>query len=352
MNPAGALARISSLDLPGVRFEPICVDSFAELLDLADSQRMVPWISAAVSQDLINGVAPQDRSETNNRALTAIQTTLAAHAATASVISRLADVDVADVRVLKGCATGYLDYAAVGRRFSSDVDLLIRPEDYDAAIAAFPETNVPVPRRANFQRRYGKATTVRDGRVEIDLHTMLTHGFFGLVVPIEELMRHKERFEIGGVEMFALDRPGRLLHAANHVWASEHVGMHSARDVPQIALSDDTTWQEAIDRARRWHVDGLFALGVMKAWQMFDIDGHPLVDWARRHRPDARQRLALKLMGNRAHGPQLTGPLALPPHRWPGYVGPFLFPSRKFLVQRGEGRRALTARIAREIRAR
>jgi hypothetical protein len=165
-------------------------------------------------------------------------------------------------------------------------------------------------------------------------------------------MAHREPFNIGGVEIFALDRPSRLIHAANHCWASEFVGMHSARDVPQLALADDTTWQEAKERSMRWHVDGLFALGVMKAWQMFEIDAHPLLDWARQHRPDGRQQLALKLMGNRAHGPQLTGPLALPLHRWPGYIAPFLFPSREFLAQRGEGRRALTARIAREIRKR
>ena len=194
---------------------------------------------------------------------------------------------------------------------------------------------------------------MRDGGgVEIDLHTMLTHGYFGLAVPIEELMTDREPFEIGGVEMYALDRPSRLLHAANHAWASEHVGMHSARDVLQLALADDNTWPEAINRARRWNVDGLFALGVMKAWHMFEIEGHPLLDWAQRHRPDARQRLALKLMGNRAHGPQMTGPLALPFHRWPGYVAPFLYPSREFLAQRGESRRALGARIVREIRER
>ena len=350
MKASKALARIGAHGLPGANTGPNTVDSFPEFLALVESQRMLQWLSAAVEDGLVENVSAEEREQLRERTLVAIQTTLAAHSAAVSVITRLRSVGVSDVRVLKGCATAHLDYSPLRRRYSTDVDLLVRPADYDLALSIFPSADVPPPRSANFQRRYGKATTVVDeSRVEIDVHTMLTHGYFGLVVPLPELMACSDQFEIGGVEMLALDRPNRLLHAATHVAASEYIGMHSARDVLQLVLVAEADWDETIDRATRWKVDGLFARGVLMAWTLFDIEGHPLVEWAERHRPIARQRLALGIAGTRAHGPQMTGPLALPLHRWPGYILPFAFPSREFLAARGESRGALGKRFTREI---
>ena len=138
VNAADAMERIGAFELPGVQLEPIRLESFPELLDLAESQRMLPWVSAAATQNLLEDVSPEELEALKSRTLASIQTTLAAHAAAARVVARLADIGVTDVRVLKGCATGYLDYSPLSRRFSSDVDLLVRPDDYDAAITAFP----------------------------------------------------------------------------------------------------------------------------------------------------------------------------------------------------------------------
>ena len=86
----------------------------------------------------------------------------------------------------------------------------------------------------------------------------------------------------------------------------------------------------------RWQVDALFARGVIEAWETFSVPAHPLVEWARNVEPHGRQRLALVLVGQRPRGHLLTAPLALPPHRWPGYVGPILFPSRAYLAENGK----------------
>jgi hypothetical protein len=351
VNAAEALSRVGAFGLTGANSEPIDVASFDELLALAESQRMLPWLSAAVEDGWVENVTEEDRIELRKRTLVAIQTTLAAHSAAASVISRLRDAGVTEVRVLKGCATAYLDYGPLGRRFSSDVDLLVRLDDYDAALSVFPGSEIPPRRSAKFQGRYGKATTVVDeSGVEIDIHTMLTHGYFGLVFPAAELMKRPESFEIGGVEMLALDQPNRLLHAATHVGASEYFGMHSARDVLQLVLVSGADWTMTVKRAARWKVDGLFAVGVLKAWEMFEVEGHPLVDWAESNHPTGRQQLALRIVVDRKHGPQMTGPLALPLQRWPGYILPFVFPSREFLAARGESWTALVKRFTRELR--
>ncbi len=110
---------------------------------------------------------------------------MSAHAAATSVVGRLAAAGITEVRVLKGCATGHLDYRRPVDRFSTDVDLLVRREDLATVIAQFPDTAVPAPRRAYWQYQYGKSTTVlTETFVEIDIHTMLGQGYFGRVIPI------------------------------------------------------------------------------------------------------------------------------------------------------------------------
>jgi hypothetical protein len=47
--------------------------------------------------------------------------------------------------------------------------------------------------------------------------------------------------------------------------------------------------------------------------------------------------------GDGARRQVLAGPLALPPHDWPGYVAPLLFPSREY-VRRSE--KGFTRRVA------
>jgi hypothetical protein len=137
--------------------------------------------------------------------------------------------------------------------------------------------------------------------------------------------------------MLALDGPSRLFNAALHVAASDYTGMHSRRDVLHLALISGVDWRESINRASRWKVDALMARGVVNAWDTFDVEAHPLLEWAQQHQAKGRQRVALRLAGDRVGGHLLTAPLALRPHRWPGYVLPLLFPSRAYLAERGGG---------------
>lgn len=350
MNSFEALGRVGAYGLPGESNEPIVVGPFSDLAALAESQRMLPWLWDAVLNHRVANVSDDEREHLKRRMLATVQTTLAAHSAAASVVSRLYEIGVADVRILKGCATAHLDYSAPKYRFSSDVDLLIRSEDRSSVLSLFAKSDVPVPRRTSWQDRYGKSITVKDnGGVELDMHVTLSPGYFGLVLPIDELFAQVEAFEIGGVEMHALDGPSRLIHAANHAAQSLNVGTHSVRDVPQLVLVSGVDWQESIERTVRWNVDGLFALGVLKSWARFDIQGHPLVEWAKTHEAVGRQRLALRLADHRPRGHLLNAPLALPPQRWPGYVLPVMFPSREYLKENNKEWSTRAKEIVREV---
>ncbi len=293
VNTEPAVARLAAFGLPGVDPTPIVLADPGEVLNLATARRVLPWVAGAVDAGWVADVSDEWRADLRSRHLGAIQTTLAAHSAAIEVAGRLAAAGIGDARILKGCATGHLDYERHADRFSTDVDVLVRPDDRPAFIAQFPDDAIPVPRSEHWQDHYGKATTVTTARkVQVDVHTMLGQGYFGLSIPIDELFAEPTPFTIGGAELLALDGPNRLIHAANHAPLAH--GMHSIRDVLQLVLVTGVDWEVAVERVERWGVDVLFARGVLLAWSTFPVPSHPLVDWANTRVAHGRQRLALQ----------------------------------------------------------
>lgn len=351
MDPAAALARLAAYGLPGAVSDPITVESPEAFVALAEQRRALSWVSQAVAAGMVANAGSELDQQLRTAHLGAVQTTMAAHAAAVNVLARLAGVGLCDVRVLKGCATAHLDYPKPTDRFSTDVDLLIPACDLDVLASAFEPGAIPEPRRRGWQERYGKSTTVVDANgVEIDLHVQISQGYFGLAVPMDELIADPVTFRVGDTEVLALDGPNRLLHAANHIGGSSHYNLNSARDVLQLALVSGIDWTDAVERAERWKVDALFALGVRRAWTDLTVEPHPLSQWADRHETVGRQRLAMRMVGDRPRGHLLTAPLALPPGRWPGYVGPMLFPSRAYLEENGKTWATRTKSLLGELR--
>jgi hypothetical protein len=328
-----AVARLGAHGLPGVDPEPITLDDPDGVLAVATTRQVLPWVAAAVADGCVSNVSDEWRADLHRRRINAVQTTMAVHLAAVDVIERLAAAGSARARILKGCATGHLDYDRAVDRPTSDVDLLLHPDDRRTFVTNYPGTVASEPWSESWSRRYGKAITMRSPiGVEIDVHTMLSNGYFGMTIPIEELFDGPVDFAIAGVAMQALNGPNRLIHAAIHVAASPNKGLHSMRDVLQLVLVSEVDWEESIRRAERWNNDVLFARGVIEAWDAFPVPTHPLVEWARSVNPHGRQRAATWLADGRHGGQLLTGPLALPVHRWPGYLLPMVFPSREFLA--------------------
>ena len=338
MNTVDAVARLAAFGLPGVDPAPIALDDPDAVLADSAARRALPWVAAADGAGLVVGVSDQWRADLRRRHLGAVQSTMAAHAAAIDVAERLRSAGICDARILKGCATAHLDYERPIDRFSTDVDLLLRPTQRSAFLAQWPDITVPAGPRERWQRQYGKATTlVSSTKVEIDVHMMLGNGYFGMVIPLDELFVSPVAFEIGGVQMQALDGPNRLIHAANHLASAGFKGLHSIRDVLQLVLVSEVDWESAVARAERWKIEGLFAQGMIEAWGAFPVPPHPILKWARGVTPRGRQRFALSLASDRRSGHLLTAPAALPVYRWPGYVLPMVFPSRVHLAQSRQG---------------
>lgn len=343
-----ATATVATHGLPGADDGTIDVDSFDQLLILADMQRVTTLLDAAIRAGRFPDAPTDWVAAVRERAVRAAETTLLTHASAADAGRRLAAAAIPAV-VLKGCATGPLDYPDAGHRFSSDVDVLVEQSSLTSAIDLLGERSEEIVRNRRWHDRYGHAVTVVDEHgVNIDLHVRINHGYVGLAVPTAELVADVERYEIGGATLHALDPVGRFLVAAVHADGPRR-SLHALRDVPQLVLTSGVDWRSAVELAEAWRIDALLAYGVRHAWDALGLATHPVADWARSHRARGRQRVIAGLRDRGVRRQVVAGPLALSVREWPGYVFPLLFPSAEYVRQSGKGWRQRVAILGSEL---
>ena len=206
-----------------------------------------------------------------------------------------------DVRVLKGVALARLDYGEPQDRIFGDVDLLIRREDHQAALAAlcgggFARALPPV--RLGWERRFSKALMmIAPNGSELDLHMALAGGYFGARFDHESMWRRVgATFELAGRTMTALDEADRLIHACLHGELGGGSGLRVRRDIAQLALASGLAWEDARNRAAQSGCDVVVAAGISNTWQMLDLDArHPCAVWASAYVGSARQQEMLSL---------------------------------------------------------
>lgn len=336
LTPDAALRHLVSWGLDGGPTEPVELGSQSGLGPLVEFHQVTGVVLAALDADAASDVDPQLVDDLAGRHVRLLHRTLAAEADLVVVARRL-DAGGVDIRVLKGCATAHLDYGDPASRTTSDVDILVRDADLARAseiVGDLVDRAATVPdRRASWTERYGKDRTVRlRSGGELDLHRMLVPGFHGLVDD-HDWFANPESFSVAGTELLAPSAIDRLTHAIAHAGYSDHVRYHSIRDVPVLLAEVEDDWREAVDRHPRWR--GLLARGVEVVWEHFDLEPHPLREWAAMVEPDWRERVALRthqLPGSRQHW---GGVVAVAPWRWPGLLLPIIVPSRDYLAHHG-----------------
>lgn len=349
MNTNEVVRRRAVYGLPGVDDTPIVADSLDAVLSKADAAHVLPHVRLAVRAGWLANPTDGFIERLERRTRETVAQTLSTYAALIDAVDALAAVGVQPV-VLKGIATGHLDYPVPHVRYSTDADLYVPGRQREVLVAAGIGT-VPIPRSVRWQERYSKTTTVVDPHgTEIDVHHRLAEGYPGISIPMDEAMAHTESFVLGGVEMRGLDGPGRLIHAAIHATSPDDVKLHSLRDVAQVVLATGADWREAVDRAQRWRVDATFAAGVVHAWMALGLEPHPLTEWAAAYRPQGRQRAARVLHKRVWGGEFLSGSLALAPWQWPGYLFPLAFPSRAYLRAEGTSWRRRASSLINHLR--
>lgn len=209
-----------------------------------------------------------------------------------------------DLRVLKGAALAALDYPDPQWRPSGDLDLLVRGEELDRAVAALAERGGvrtdPDP-SPGYAAVVGKGATMAmpDG-FEVDLHRLLTWGAFGVRVRVEDLWDDEGRtFPLGGRDRITLSVDASLLHACTHLVIRGWRRALTLRDVGQLLVAPDLDADRVLWLARRWGNEAVLAAGVGLAHRELGLapaaGSASLAEWAAGYEPTVGDRVWLRV---------------------------------------------------------
>jgi hypothetical protein len=256
---------------------PLSDEAWAALRSTAISERVVPALAGAVADGRLAATAEQ-AEDAAELWLEMMRRCLRIEGRLLWLTDALARRGV-DVRVLKGPASAHLDHARPEDRQFGDLDVLVRSDDLPAVFAVLEadgfRRRFPEPRRG-FDQRFTKSVSFA-GDVEIDVHRTLAEGPIGHRIPVDDLWRRATPFELGGVEVNALDHPERFVHACLHT----HLGRPPARlsslsDVARGLIGDLVDVREVAEVAARWRVgpvvERAVATAILECWWPADIE--------------------------------------------------------------------------------
>ena len=292
------LPAVARHGLPGATqappLEPIDQSVWAHLMYLVRHQRITGLLVSAV----LDGALPATGAQLEEAQLAHRASMVTALALEATLVRTAAILDEAgiDYRVLKGSGVAHLDFPDPSLRSFGDVDLLIRPGQYDDAVrvlvAVGHQRRFPEP-RPGFDRRFGKGSCLvgPDGH-EIDLHRTLAMGPFGLRVDLADLWRRSSTFELAGHPFHALGPEERFLHACFHAVLGDHPPrLVSLRDVAQMHLTRPLDVDIILGLSSSWGADAVVSRAIHLAAETLGLHGDgPLTRWAVEFAPDQRER--------------------------------------------------------------
>ena len=267
-----------------------------EVLRVARMDRLGGFLARAVEDGVVecDGVAAEAITALWHDDLVASVTVESLAVRTAAVL----DGAAIDWRVTKGPAVAHLDYPDPSLRCFGDLDLLIHPDCWTAALHTLADVGfvrTAAELRAGFDLRFGKGATLEglDG-AEIDLHLRLSIGRFGATSLPTDLFGPPAPLALGGRALPALRAEHRLLHACYHASLGGFRHRRALRDVAQITLVTGADWRATVGQAEAWKGSVVVAAAVCEAWECFGLDpAHEFHEWAQRCGSNRRERAAL-----------------------------------------------------------
>ena len=263
-----------------------------------------------------------------------------------------------DFRVLKGVALAHLVYPDPSWRVYADLDLLVRSDQFDAAVrVASTELGgvQEIPElRPGFDSEFGKEALVRVGRIELDLHRTFVTGPFGLTIDLDELWRDATSFVVGESKVLALGPTGLFMHACyNTALGDLPMRRGSVRDLLVCCAHLDTNMDAVAATAGAWRATAVVQRAAELVIDSVDLAAdHPLRELARLSVP-RREAWLLRsyLTPSRSYSRQLAS-LAVISGVRPRlrYVRALVAPSGEYLRSRGWTERSHLRRAARRLR--
>jgi hypothetical protein len=287
---AGTATRLSGEALPDV--------VWTRLIELVREQRVTGLLVQAVADDALPARADQ-AAEAAKAHRAEMAWALIIEEFLLETVRVLTSAGIG-LRVLKGTTAAHLDYPSPELRSFGDVDLLVRSEQFDAAVstllAAGHRRRHPQP-RPGFDRRFSKGTSfvAREGK-EIDLHRTFAMGPFGLTIKLDDLWARSAPYRLGNVSVHGLAREERLLNACFHAALGDHPPrLVALRDVAQLLIGDQLDLHLVRALAASWRSEVVLARAVQLTWSSFALDraASPLAAWALDYVPGARDQRAL-----------------------------------------------------------
>lgn len=206
-----------------------CNGSWDRVLGFVRRHRLVNGLHEAVSLGYI--VIDDPATEALEAELLGVAAGQLRILASAQRVAGLLQSHDIDFRLLKGLATGNLDYPNPSLRETSDVDLLIPPGSFDRAVSVL-EANGAQRKPQKLDAYVGVETTMTDSTgVELDLHRRLFR--FGWD---HDEVAFSSGDSVGRLGL-ALDRSLRFEHAVAHLLISPfgHRNLSSLLDVATLA---------------------------------------------------------------------------------------------------------------------
>lgn len=280
--------------------EPLCDDLWASVMSSALTHRVTGLLRAAIDENALPATEAQAQ-EAKAAHISAIVWVLSLERELLAVIDLLTEATI-ETRVLKGAAVAHLNYSRPEQRSFVDLDILVRPEDFDRAVQALITAGF-VRRlhepRPGFDRRFDKGTTlVAPGGYELDLHRTFVLGPWGLLVDLDELWADDgQEFIVGGRRLRALSRDYRLMHACYHATLGDWpLRLASLRDVAEMVLGTRNAPTNIQTLASRWRVEAVVAAAIADTWRLLGISTCTEVsEWAQRYVPSRQDEAKLNL---------------------------------------------------------
>ncbi|MDJ1168798.1 nucleotidyltransferase family protein [Roseofilum sp. BLCC_M154] len=173
----------------------------------------------------------------------------------------------------KGPIWAHLAYGNMGLREFSDLDVLVRPEDYSKAKDVLIEQGYYDKHFGGLEESIGEAQMVLpDGRVNIDLHYKLTPQNFYLQIETESFFDNLQTLSLSGKEVATFSPENCLalgyLQGAKDSWNSlKRICDFGAL----IQTYPEANWQEVIAQCGTDENDRVFLLGIAIAQTYLQI---------------------------------------------------------------------------------
>ncbi|MGH9178400.1 MAG: nucleotidyltransferase family protein [Acidimicrobiales bacterium] len=349
--PATSCAAVAAHGLPRSlhepRREPLGDSAWAALVLCAGHERVTGLLARAIADGALPATAEQ-AEEAQSAHRVSMAAALALERTLLRTVKRFAEAGI-DYRVLKGPAAAHLDYPDPSLRSFGDIDVLVRSEQFDAAVGllvrAGHRRRFPEP-RPGFDRRFGKGCClVHPEGHQVDLHRTLAMGPFGLMVRLADLWAPPpSTFRLAGQDLLALGLPERFLHACFHAALGDSVPrLVAVRDVAQMVLCQPLDLTRVRYLASAWKADAVVARAVDLAWGVLGIDREgagPVASWALSLRPGDRDRRAMAVYldhGQTYAAKSFAGVRAIGPWRdKAAFLFTMAFPRRRYLKERHE----------------